>query len=142
MLPENIMDKPALETFISERFPEVIDYLFVETVAENSVTLRLEPLASQLRPGGTVSGPTMFLLADVAVYFAILAKVGPVELAVTTNAHIDFMRKPASGLPLLGEATLMKLGRTLAVGQVMVRNPGSDDILAHGSMTYSIPPKR
>ncbi|MBU1279107.1 MAG: PaaI family thioesterase, partial [Alphaproteobacteria bacterium] len=109
---------------------------------DDAVTLRLTPDARHVRPGGTLSGPTMFLLADVALYFAILAKIGPVALAVTTNAHIDFMRKPAADLPLLGEARLLKLGKTLAVGQVAIRNPGSDTVLAQASLTYAIPPNR
>ncbi|MCA0043894.1 PaaI family thioesterase [Celeribacter litoreus] len=139
---QNVMDQAALERFIAEEFREVAGLLSVDEVTEQSVTLRLDPDDAHLRPGGTVSGPTMFLLADVAIYLAILAKIGPVALAVTTNAHIDFMRKPQAGVPLLGEASLLKLGRSLAVGQVMIRNPESDAILAHASMTYSIPPTR
>lgn len=137
-----VMDMPALEAFLGREFGEVADVLSVEAVAEDAVTLRLTPDARHLRPGGTVSGPSMFLLADVAIYFAILSKLGPVALAVTTNAHIDFMRKPAANTPLLGEARLLKLGKTLAVGQVSIRNPGSDAVLAQASMTYAIPPKR
>ncbi|EKE71989.1 PaaI family thioesterase [Celeribacter baekdonensis] len=138
----NVMDKPALEAFLAREFTEVGDVLSVETVTNDAVTLRLTPDARHIRPGGTLSGPTMFLLADVALYFAILAKIGPVALAVTTNAHIDFMRKPAADLPLLGEARLLKLGKTLAVGQVAIRNPGSDTVLAQASLTYAIPPNR
>ncbi|WP_417267489.1 PaaI family thioesterase [Celeribacter baekdonensis] len=138
----NVLDKPALEDFLAREFTEVGDVLSVEVVTEDAVTLRLTPDARHVRPGGTLSGPTMFLLADVALYFAILAKIGPVALAVTTNAHIDFMRKPAADLPLLGEARLLKLGKTLAVGQVAIRNPGSDAVLAQASLTYAIPPKR
>jgi uncharacterized protein (TIGR00369 family) len=138
----NVLDKPALEAFLARDFTEVGDVLSVETVTDDAVTLRLTPDARHVRPGGTLSGPTMFLLADVALYFAILAKIGPVALAVTTNAHIDFMRKPAADLPLLGEARLLKLGKTLAVGQVAIRNPGSDAVLAQASLTYAIPPKR
>lgn len=138
----NVLDKPALEAFLARDFTEVGDVLSVETVTDDAVTLRLTPDARHVRPGGTLSGPTMFLLADVALYFAVLAKIGPVALAVTTNAHIDFMRKPAADLPLLGEARLLKLGKTLAVGQVAIRNPGSDAVLAQASLTYAIPPKR
>jgi uncharacterized protein (TIGR00369 family) len=138
----NVLDKPALEDFLAREFTEVGDVLSVEVVTEDAVTLRLTPDARHVRPGGTLSGPTMFLLADVALYFAILAKIGPVALAVTTNAHIDFMRKPAADLPLLGEARLLKLGKTLAVGQVAIRNPGADAVLAQASLTYAIPPKR
>lgn len=136
-----VMDKAALDAFIARDFREVLNILSVDEVTDSSVTLRLTPDAQHLRPGGTVSGPSMFLLADVAIYFAILSQLGPVALAVTTNAHIDFLRKPAAGVPLLGEARLLKLGKTLATGTVELRNPGSDRVLAHAQMTYSIPPK-
>jgi uncharacterized protein (TIGR00369 family) len=95
-----------------------------------------------LRPGGTVSGPAMFSLADVAVYLAILAMIGPEALAVTTNASIDFMRKPAAGRDLIAEARLLKLGRALAVGDVLVFSEGVAEPVARASFTYSIPPRR
>lgn len=136
------MDHAALEAFVAQEFAQVADILSVHAVSEAGVTLKLTPTQAHLRPGGTVSGPSMFMLADVALYLAILSRIGPVALAVTTNAHIDFMRKPASDAPLYGEATLLKLGRSLAVGQVAIRNAGSDDVLAQASMTYAIPPKR
>ncbi|MEM5468100.1 PaaI family thioesterase [Celeribacter marinus] len=137
-----LMDHAALEAFVAQEFAQVADILSVHAVSEAGVTLKLTPTQAHLRPGGTVSGPSMFMLADVALYLAILSRIGPVALAVTTNAHIDFMRKPASDAPLYGEATLLKLGRSLAVGQVAIRNAGSDDVLAQASMTYAIPPKR
>ncbi len=84
----------------------------------------------------------MFSLADVAVYLAILAMIGPVELAVTTSASIDFMRKPEAGRDLIGEARLLKLGRMLAVGDVLIRSEGSEAIVARASLTYAIPPDR
>ena len=134
------LDKPALEAFLRKDFSEVSDVLSIESVTSDAVTLHMLPNANHIRPGNTVSGPAMFLLADVALYFAILSKAGPVALAVTTNAHMDFMRKPAAGVPLLGEARLLKLGKRLAVGQVAIRNPGVPEVLAQASMTYAIPP--
>jgi len=101
------MDRSALEAFLARDFGEVADVLGFEEVRDEAVTLRLTPDARHLRPGGTVSGPSMFLLADVAIYFAILSQLGPVALAVTTNAHIDFLRKPEAGVPLLGEARVL-----------------------------------
>jgi uncharacterized protein (TIGR00369 family) len=92
-----------------------------------------------LRPGGTVSGPTMFELADVSVYLAILAMIGPVALAVTTNCSIDFMRKPAAGVDLVAKTRLLKLGRALAVGDVLVFSAGAEPV-ARATLTYSIPP--
>ena len=95
-----------------------------------------------LRPGGTVSGPSIFGLVDVAMYLAILSRIGPVALTVTTSCAIDFMRKPAAGRDLLGEARVLKLGRSLAVGDVMVFSEGMAEPVARASLTYSIPPKR
>lgn len=94
-----------------------------------------------LRPGGTVSGPTMFGLADVAVYTAILSRIGPVALAVTTNASIDFMRKPEAGRDLLAHCRVLKLGRNLAIADVLIYSEGLADPVARCSMTYAIPPR-
>jgi uncharacterized protein (TIGR00369 family) len=83
----------------------------------------------------------MFALADLAIYCAILARIGPVGLAVTTNASIDFMRKPAAGVDLLAECRVLKLGRVLAVAEALIFSEGVADPVARCSMTYSIPPK-
>ena len=112
----------------------------VDRADESGVTLRLRVAERHLRPGGTVSGPAMFGLADVAVYLAILSRIGPVALAVTTNCSIDFMRKPAAGRDVRAEARLLKLGRVLAVGDVLLFSEGSDAPVARASMTYSLPP--
>ncbi len=130
-----------LQSFIARDFPQVADIYLVEAIGEMSARIRMTPDARHLRPGGTVSGPSMFSLADCAVYFALLAMIGPEALAVTTNASIDFMRKPEPGRDLIADATLLKIGRVLAVGDVQIRSDGSDAVLARASMTYSIPPK-
>ncbi len=104
------------------------------------LTVRLRVAERHLRPGGTVSGPSMFALADVAVYLAILSRIGPVALAVTTNCSIDFMRKPAARTDLICDVRLLKLGRVLAVGDCLLRSDGDDRPVARASMTYSIPP--
>jgi acyl-coenzyme A thioesterase PaaI-like protein len=82
----------------------------------------------------------MFSLADVGVYLAILTRIGPVALAVTTNCSMDFMRKPAARTDLSCDVRLLKLGRVLAVGDCLIRSVGSEDPVARASMTYSIPP--
>jgi uncharacterized protein (TIGR00369 family) len=82
----------------------------------------------------------MFALADVAVYLAILSRLGPVALAVTTNCSIDFMRKPKAGVDLLAQTRLLKLGRSLAVGDVLIRSEGMADPVARAGLTYAIPP--
>jgi uncharacterized protein (TIGR00369 family) len=93
-----------------------------------------------LRPGGTISGPTMMALTDFAMYVAILASVGPVPLAVTTNLNINFLRKPAQR-DLIAEAKLIKLGKRLAVGDVAIYSDGEEEMVAHATSTYSIPPR-
>ena len=95
-----------------------------------------------LRPGGTVSGPAIFGLVDVAFYLALLSRIGPVALAVTTSAAIDFMRKPMADADVLAQARILKLGRSLAVGDVMVFSEGQDAPVARASLTYSIPPQK
>jgi uncharacterized protein (TIGR00369 family) len=92
-----------------------------------------------LRPGGTISGPTMMAMTDFAMYVAILASIGPVPLAVTTNLNINFLRKPEPR-DLVAEARLMKLGKRLAVGEVMIWSDGEEEMVAHATSTYSIPP--
>jgi uncharacterized protein (TIGR00369 family) len=136
------MDRSALEAFLAEAFPQVAGDFSVEEVRPMAVRMRLHVGERNLRPGGTVSGPAMFSLADVAVYLAILAMIGPEALAVTTNASIDFMRKPAAGRDLIAEARLLKLGRALAVGDVLVFSEGVAEPVARASFTYSIPPRR
>ena len=92
-----------------------------------------------LRPGGTISGPTMMGLTDFAMYVAILASIGPVPLAVTTNLNINFLRKPAQR-DLIADVKLIKLGKRLAVGEVEIYSDGEDEMVAHATATYSIPP--
>ena len=91
-----------------------------------------------IRPGGTISGPAMMSLADLALYVAILAQLGPVALAVTTNLNFNFMRKPAQR-DLIAECRLLKLGRTLAVGDVAIRSDGEGEMVCHATGTYAIP---
>jgi uncharacterized protein (TIGR00369 family) len=136
------MTAAELQVFLNDAFPQVADAYLVEDVAPMRLQVRMPVDDGHLRPGGTVSGPSMFALADVGMYLAVLAMIGPEALAVTTSCHIDFMRKPAAGRDLVAEARVLKLGRALAVGDVMIRSEGADDPVAHASLTYSIPPKR
>jgi uncharacterized protein (TIGR00369 family) len=134
------MDAAALQAFLVRDFGQVADDLVVDRVDESGLCLRLVISARHLRPGGTVSGPAMFGLADVAMYLAILSRIGPVALAVTTNCAIDFMRKPQAGVDLLAEARVLKLGRTLAVGDVLIFSKEHGDPVARAGLTYAIPP--
>jgi uncharacterized protein (TIGR00369 family) len=102
--------------------------------------LRLAFQQNSTRPGGTLSGPTLMMLADVATYVALLASIGWVPLAVTTNLNINFLRKPARAA-LIAECRLIKLGKRLAVGDIAMRSEGTEDLVAHATSTYSIPPR-
>jgi uncharacterized protein (TIGR00369 family) len=110
----------------------------VEEVAAGAVRLRMIFDERMLRPGGTVSGPAMFALADIAMYAAVLAHVGPRVLAVTSNLNINFLRKPAPG-DILGEARLLRLGKRLAFGEIAIHSAGEDELAAHATATYAIP---
>ncbi|MCF2903908.1 PaaI family thioesterase [Octadecabacter sp. CECT 8868] len=136
------MDKAALQAFLETDFAQVADQFGFVEVAPPFLTLELIASDQHLRPGGTVSGPTMFGLADVCAYFCILSVIGPVGLAVTTNCSIDFMRKPQAGR-LLCRMELLKLGRALAVCEGRIYSEGAEDKpVARASLTYSIPPSR
>lgn len=111
----------------------------VEAAGHRAARLRKAVDNRSLRPGGTVSGPTMFMLADTAMYVAVLASIGPQALAVTTNMSINFLRKPPPK-DLIAECRLLKLGSRLAVGEVMMFTEGDDEVVAHAAGTYSIPP--
>ena len=134
------MDAAALNAFLRAEFPQVAG-MFVVLEAGAEVVIRLRVDDSHLRPGGTVSGPTMFALADVGIYLAILSRIGPVALSVTTNATIDFLRKPLAGGDLVARVRVLKLGRSLAVGDCLIYSEGEADPVARASMTYSIPPR-
>lgn len=135
------MDTAALNDFLAEHFPQVAGDYRAEAVTDDGVIARLVVGGAHLRPGGTVSGPAMFALADLAIYLAILSRIGPQALTVTTNASIDFLRKPEAGRDLLAEARILKLGRVLVVADALIRDTGGT-LVARASMTYSIPPKR
>ena len=136
-----MMDAAALNAFLKEVFQQVSRDFNVEEVREEEITIRLIVGEQHLRPGGTISGPAMFGLADVAAYVMTLARIGPKALAVTTNCSIDFMRKPQAGVDLIAKARLLKLGKQLSVCDVLLFSEGSDKAVARASLTYAIPPK-
>lgn len=130
-----------LEAFLAREFPQVGADFAIDSLGIDTLRVRLKVADRHLRPGGTVSGPSMFALADVSLYLAILARLGPVALAVTTNCSIDFMRKPVSGADLLCDTRLLKLGRQLAVGDAVIYSEGQTDPVARAGLTYAIPPR-
>ena len=137
-----MMNAQELTDFMREVFQQMADDFAVDHVGEGEVTMRLLTAQKHLRPGGTVSGPSMFALADVAAYLVTLSQIGPQALAVTTNCSIDFMRKPLADVPLLAHARLLKLGKSLSVSDVMIYSEGSDKPVARASLTYAIPPRQ
>lgn len=136
------MSAEELSAFMARAFPQVNEDFIIDEVGDMTLRLRMPIAHKHLRPGGTVSGPSMFALADCAIYLAVLAMIGPQALAVTTNCSLDFMRKPAAGQDLIAECKLLKLGRVLAVGDVLIYSDGVAAPVARASMTYSIPPQR
>ena len=136
------LDRDEVAAFLAEEFPQAqIGRIFViEEVGLMSARLRMTYHPSQLRPGGTISGPSIFALADLSLYVAILSQIGRVKLAVTTNLNINFLNKPAAR-DLIGEAFLVKLGKRLAVGEVRISSQGGEALVAHATGTYSIPPR-
>ena len=134
-----MVSKAEMNQFLTSEFPQM--KCTVEAFGGRSATIRHRVGFDELRPGGTVAGPVMMTVADAALYVAILGEIGLVALAVTTSLSINFLRKPAGGRDILGVCKLMKLGRTLAVGEVHLYSDGSDEPVAHAVGTYSIPPK-
>ena len=140
-LTKPAMSRDEVEAFLKREFPQITDGgtpMQVEAVGSMSARMRLPFHQRYLRPGGTISGPSMFALADVSLYVAILAQIGPVALTVTTNININFLKKPGHS-DLIGECRLLKLGKRLAVGEVTLFSEGQNGAVAHATGTYSIP---
>jgi len=129
--------KSEISAFIKQEFPQT--KCTIEAVGGMSATVRHAIGVDELRPGGTVSGPVLMTVADVALYIAILGEIGIVPLTVTTNLSINFLRKPSADKAIIGVCKLIKLGRSLAVGEVSLYSEGSDELVAHVVGTYSIP---
>ena len=127
----------AMAAFLQKEFPQ--NHCIAEAVGHGTATVRHRVGQAELRPGGTVSGPVMMTVADLALYVAILGAIGLVPLAVTTSLSINFLRKPASDRDIIGVCKLLKLGQSLAVGEVAIYSEGVDEPVAHAVGTYSIP---
>jgi len=137
------LTRKELTQLLSAEFPEMFNPdsgYEIDKVWHGGSIVRRHFDRGSLRPGGTLSGATMMALADFAVYVAVLASIGWVPLAVTTNLTINFLKKPAQRA-LVAEVRLIKLGKRLAVGEVDIRSEGEQDLVAHVTSTYSIPPR-
>ena len=135
------MSVEQLERFLATQFPQVFhpaNGLRIEQVWQGGGRVRQVYQPQFIRPGGTISGPTMMALADFAMYVGVLASVGPVPLAVTINLNINFLRKPEAR-DLIAECRLLKLGKRLAVGEIAILSDGWEEPVAHVTSTYSIP---
>ena len=113
--------------------------MVVESVGAGKASVRIPYRADFIRPGGTVAGPVMMALADFTMYAVVLTLISPVELAVTTNLNINFLRRPQPA-DLTATGRILKLGKRLAVGDVLLHSEGSSEPVAHATCTYSIPP--
>jgi uncharacterized protein (TIGR00369 family) len=135
------MNVVELESFLLTEFPQAFKAgdISIESADGATCLLRQRYSDQMLRPGGTISGPTLMALADCAMYVVLLSAIGPVSLAVTVNLNINFLRKGAPGQDVLAAARLLKIGRRLAVGEVNLLSGTSPDPIAHATSTYSIP---
>ena len=141
-VPPPALTVAELETYLRAEFPQVFNGdsgVSIEDAWHGGARVRQAWREAFIRPGGTISGPTMMALADFAMYVAVLAAIGPVGLAVTTNLNINFLRKGVAGQDVLAAARLLKLGKRLAVGEVNLVSDGSPEPIAHVTATYSIP---
>ena len=132
-------NKETLLAYVEGIFPQISGEFEIDHLSEELLVVRLKVQERHLRPGGTVSGPSMFNLADISVYLSVLAAIGPEALTVTTNCSLDFMRKPVANADMISHCKLLKLGRSLAVGDVLMYSEGSDKPVARATLTYSIP---
>src|SRR5436305_4033613 len=134
------MSVAELDAFLLKEFPQAFASgdITIERADGESCLIRRRFNEGMLRPGGTVSGPTLMALADVAMYVVLLSAIGPVGLAVTTNLNINFLSKAPAHRDLLAEAKLLKLGKRLAVGEVLLFSEEADEPVAHVTATYSV----
>ncbi len=132
--------KADIVEFLAREFPQ--SKCVVEEVGQRTATVTHPVGKDQLRPGETVSGPLLMAVADVALYVAILGTIGIVPLAVTTSLTINFLRKPSPHRPIVGVCQLIKVGRSLVVGEVALYSGRDEEMVAKAVGTYSIPPPK
>lgn len=134
------ISKEELDVLIREGVPLVGSFgVLIDSLGAGSIRLRLPYKDDFVRPGGTVTGPAMFGLADVALYGAVLSLIGRVELAVTTSMTINFLRRPPP-VAIIADARILKMGKRLAYGEILIFSEGDPEPVAHATGTYSIPP--
>ena len=135
------MSAAEIMQLLAETFPQQAQNFIIDELTEDALIVRHKIDDRHLRPGNTISGPTMFSLADISLYILTMSRIGPVSLAVTINCSMDFMRKPEAASDLIAKTRLLKLGKSLCVGDVLIFSEGKNEPVARASMTYSIPKK-
>jgi uncharacterized protein (TIGR00369 family) len=139
-----MMTADEVNAFLESLYPQLngrrMDF-YATDVFPGGCTVRLDAREKHLRPGNTVSGPSLFTLADIGGYVCVLSHAGPDALSVTTNLNINFMRKAEAG-PVDGHCRILKLGRNLMVYDIEMTAGPDRLVVAHATGTYSIPPKR
>lgn len=136
------MSRDQVIAFIEREFPQIHEsgrVMVIEEVRPFGARVRMVFSESSIRPGGTISGPAMFTLADFAMYVGVLGAVGPEALAVTTSFNINFLSRPAAR-DLIADVRILKLGRRLVVADIELYSDGETGMVAHATGTYSIPP--
>ena len=131
--------KQVIAEFLAREFPQ--SKCVVEAIGERTSIISHSIGFDELRPGGTVSGPILMTVADVALYAAVLGELGLVALAVASNLSINFLRKPAADKDIVGHCKLVKVGRTLVMGEVMLYSRGDEKPVAQVMGTYALPAK-
>ena len=139
-MPGLAMTVDELNEFLDGAFPGAPRAYRVEHAGDDGLRMRVPYDPGQLRPGGTLSGPTIMSLADASAWLVTLSHIGPVALAVTSNLMISFLSKPLPA-DLLAHATLLRLGRRQSVSEVRLWSEGGDPSapVAHATVTYAIP---
>ena len=133
-----ILPMPALQEYLHEIYPQTHNRFLITRLCDTELDMTLHITDADLRPGGTLSGPSMFTLVDCAFYALVLSQIGRKALAVTNGVHIQFMRKPKP-VDLTCTARMLKKGRSLCMGDAMVY--AEDILVAHANLSYAIPPK-
>ena len=128
-----------LSSYLDEVFPQVVNSYRIVDLQQGYARVIQNITQENLRPGGTVSGPTIFSLVDIGMYILLLAHIGKEPLAVTTNCSIDFLKKPTMDEELFADCNLLKLGKTLVVGEVLVKSSEREVLVARSSITYYRP---
>ncbi len=140
------LNHATMSKVTTEKFNEIINIelpsaaeagIYLQAIDEGKAELVLPYNENSLRPGGTIAGPFMMMLADVCMFAVVLSMLGEIKLAVTTSLNINFLRKP-SECDLIAKGNIIKMGKRLAVVEVSIYS--EEDIVAHATGTYSIPP--